>query len=494
MPHLDLPADLPASRTSVKSLPHLAGGVVVRETAFAAGFAADVGYFGCDCGKLNDMTAMRNGERTPNEAGQSALSEAGQSGAKKKLVGLAGRRAGKAAAACLAVAVMAIAGCASGDSPEPPQPSSPPLPTAPPDDLDTPPAPPPIGELLPGLTDEQLPPGPPDISELLPDLEPVPTAAPFPTVEPVPTAGPVPAFEPVPTAAPFPTFDDASAASVELLTPAVVAVYPHDPEAFTQGLLFEDGRMYESTGLYEASTLREVDYRTGRVLRQIVLAETEVGRDMRFFAEGLALVDEGEGSSHLVQLTWEDQMAFAWDTETFHETAEPVEQYRYKGEGWGLCYDGDRLTMSNGTSVLNFHSPEGFAMGGESLTVMLEGNPVERLNELECVGDDIWANVWLTDQIMRIDARTGQVTGVVDASPLTASLGAGCGNRADSQISAADATAPASAVVAAIQDAGLPLPCVTDPNAVLNGIAHDETTGRFFLTGKNWPLLFEVRF
>ena len=388
--------------------------------------------------------------------------------------------------------MMAIAGCASGDSPESPEsPPSSPLPTAPPADLDAPPAPPPIDELLPGLADELLPPGPPDISELLPDLEPVPTPAPFPTDEPVPTAEPVPTLEPVPTAAPFPTFDDASAASVERLTPSVVAVYPHDTEAFTQGLLFEDGRMYESTGLYEASTLREVDYRTGRVLRQIVLADTEMGRDMRFFAEGLALVDDGQDDSRLVQLTWQSQMAFAWDIETFHETAEPVEQYRYKGEGWGLCYDGSRLAMSNGTSVLNFHSPEGFAMVGESLTVMLGGNPVEFLNELECVGDDIWANVWLTDLIMRIDARTGQVTGVLDASPLTASLGAGCGNSADDQGVAADAAA--SAVVAAIQDAGLPLPCVTDPNAVLNGIAHDETTGRFFLTGKNWPLLFEVR-
>ena len=341
------------------------------------------------------------------------------------------------------------------------------MPTVPPDDLDA-------------------PPGPPDISEILPDLEPIPAAAPFPTAEPVPT------FEPVPTAASFPTFDDASTAPIERLTPAVVAVYPHDTEAFTQGLLFEDGRMYESTGLWEASTLREVDYRTGEVLRQIVLADTDVGRDMRFFAEGLALVDDGQGSSRLVQLTWEGQMAFAWDTETFHQTAEPVEQYRYKGEGWGLCYDGSRLAMSNGTSVLNFHSPEGFAMVGESLTVMLGDNPVELLNELECVGDDIWANVWLKDLIMRIDARTGQVTGVVDASPLTASLSAGCGNSADAPASAADAAA--SAVVAAIQDADLPLPCVTDSNAVLNGIAHDETTGRFFLTGKNWPLLFEVRF
>ena len=250
--------------------------------------------------------------------------------------------------------------------------------------------------------------------------------------------------------------------------------------------------MYESTGLYEASTLREVDYRTGQVLRQIVLADTEVGRDMRFFAEGLALVDDGQGSSRLVQLTWEHQMAFAWDTETFHETAEPLEQYRYKGEGWGLCYDGDRLAMSNGTSVLNFHSPEGFAMVGDSLTVTLDGNPVELLNELECVGDEIWANVWLTDLIMRIDARTGEVTGVVDASPLTASLGAGCGTSKDAQ--GADEQTPASAVIAAIQEANLPLPCVTDPNAVLNGIAHDETTGRFFLTGKNWPILFEVRF
>lgn len=382
------------------------------------------------------------------------------------------------AALCLTAALLVLAGCASDEPSDPTGPPersllSAPI-SAPPDDLEVPPAPPPIGDLLPEdiLT---------DLDEGLPELPSSPTLA------------------PVPTAEPFLTFEggEVGTAAVERLTPSVVSVYPHDPEAFTQGLLFEDGRMYESTGMYEASTLREVDYRTGRVLRQIVLADTEVGRDMRFFAEGLALVDDGQGSSRLIQLTWEDQMAFAWDTETFHETAEPLEQYRYKGEGWGLCYDGDRLAMSNGTSVLNFHSPEGFAMVGESVTVTLDGNPVELLNELECVGDDIWANVWLTDLIVRIDARTGEVTGVADASPLTASLGAGCGNSENAQGAAAetsDAAAPASPVVAAIQDAGLPLPCVTDPQAVLNGIAYDETTGRFFLTGKNWPLMFEVRF
>lgn len=395
------------------------------------------------------------------------------------------QRAWKPAALCLTAVLLVIAGCASDEPtgqtgpPEQSQPSA--TITAPPDDLEAPPAPPPIGDLLPEL-DEGFP--------ALPS---------FPTEAPVPTAEPFPTLAPVPTAEPFPIFEwgEGGAATVERLTPSVVSVYPHDPQAFTQGLLFEDGRMFESTGFYEASTLREVDYRTGRVLRQIVLADTEVGKDMRFFAEGLALVDDGQGSSRLIQLTWEDQMAFSWDTETFHETAEPLEQYRYKGEGWGLCYDGDRLAMSNGTSVLNFHSPEGFAMVGESLAVTLDGNPVELLNELECVGDDIWANVWLTDLIMRIDARTGEVTGVVDASPLTASLGAGCGNSEDAQGSDAEtsaADAPVSAVIAAIQDAGLPLPCVTDSNAVLNGIAHDETTGRFFLTGKNWPLLFEVQF
>ena len=389
----------------------------------------------------------------------------------------------KASALFLAAVLLVLAGCASDDPTDPSVPTAAPLPTAPPDDLETPPPPPPIGDLLPEFE------------------EGFPTLPPLPTEGPVPTAAPVPTEAPVPTAAPVPTFEDAagetgntadSTFAVERLTPSVVSVYRHDPEAFTQGLLFEDGRMYESTGLYEASTLREVDYRTGQVLRQIVLADTEVGRDMRFFAEGLALVDDGQGSSRLVQLTWEHQMAFAWDTETFHETAEPLEQYRYKGEGWGLCYDGDRLVMSNGTAVLNFHSPEGFAMVGDSLTVTLDGNPVELLNELECVGDEIWANVWLTDLIMRIDARTGEVTGVLDASPLTASLGAGCGNSEDAQ--GADEQTPASAVIAAIQEANLPLPCVTDSNAVLNGIAHDETTGRFFLTGKNWPILFEVRF
>ena len=424
----------------------------------------------------------KEGVDAPIEGG--AIKGGGSEGGAIKSQHRAGRhraRFWQSAVACLAAALLVLAGCASDGPTDPSVPTAAPLPTAPPDDLETPPPPPPIGDLLPGFEDV------------------------VPTLPPLPTEGPAPTEAPVPTAAPVPTFEDAAGSAagtstIERLTPSVVSVYRHDPEAFTQGLLFEDGRMYESTGLYEASTLREVDYRSGQVLRQIVLADTEVGRDMRFFAEGLALVDDRQGGSRLVQLTWEHQMAFAWDTETFHETAEPLEQYRYKGEGWGLCYDGDRLAMSNGTSVLNFHSPEGFAMVGESLTVTLDGNPVELLNELECVGDEIWANVWLTDLIMRIDARTGEVTGVVDASPLTASLGAGCGTSEDTQGSdaapAPDAAPnpPASAVVAAIQEANLPLPCVTDPNAVLNGIAHDETTGRFFLTGKNWPILFEVRF
>ena len=281
---------------------------------------------------------------------------------------------------------------------------------------------------------------------------------------------------------------------IEQLEISVVAVYPHDPEAFTQGLLFDNGRMYESTGLWKASTLREVDFRSGEVLRQITLADTDVGKDMNFFAEGLALVDDGQGGSRLIQLTWEDQMAFSWDTETFHETAEPADSYRYKGEGWGLCYDGSRLAMSNGTSVLNFHTPESFAMVGESLMVTRNGSPVELLNELECVGDDIWANIWLSDDIVRIDSSTGEVTAVVDASPLTASLGAGCGGDSETNDAGGSQATAVSDVVAAIQDANLPLPCVTDQSAVLNGIAYDDTTGRFFLTGKNWPLLFEVRF
>ncbi len=220
--------------------------------------------------------------------------------------------------------------------------------------------------------------------------------------------------------------------------PSVVATHPHDPEAFTQGLVFDGGRLFESTGLRGRSTLREVDLETGEVLRSIDL-------DEQYFGEGLALVDD-----RLILLTWQSQTAFVHDRDTF----ELLATFDYTTEGWGLCRDGDRLVMSDGTAELVFRDPDTFEPTG-AVTVTLDGQPVERLNELECVGGDVWANVWQTDSIVRIDPGTGTVTGVVDASTLEPDRPAG-------------------------------------DQAVLNGIAYDETTGRFLLTGKLWSTVYEV--
>lgn len=231
-------------------------------------------------------------------------------------------------------------------------------------------------------------------------------------------------------------------AQVTLLRPEVIASYPHDPEAFTQGLLFYDGRFYESTGLYGRSTLREVDPVTGAVLRQVALED-------RFFGEGLALVE-----GRLVQLTWREETAIVYDLSTFRELA----RLSYDGEGWGLCYDGTVLYRSDGSSILTLHDPETFAVLG-TLPVTLRGQPLPLLNELECVGEAIYANVFTTDAIVVIDKASGVVTAQIDARALTAASGR---------------------------------PPVRD--AVLNGIAYDPQEDVFYLTGKLWPTMFKVRF
>lgn len=226
------------------------------------------------------------------------------------------------------------------------------------------------------------------------------------------------------------------------LTVEVIAERPHDPGAFTQGLQFaNDGKLYESTGLVGRSSLREVTRETGAVIRQ---------RDIPapYFTEGIALVDD-----EIVQLTWQAGLAFRWDRSTF----EPTGEQRYEGEGWGLCYDGRALWMSDGSATLTRRDPATFAALG-SVEVRRDGEPLRRLNELECVGDDVYANVWMTDEIVRIDPRSGRVTAVIDAAPLRSSLG------------------------------------VLSPDAVLNGIAYDERADAFLLTGKLWPKAFEVRF
>jgi glutamine cyclotransferase len=230
--------------------------------------------------------------------------------------------------------------------------------------------------------------------------------------------------------------------SVERLVVKVVASYPHDRSAFTQGLVWHDGRLYEGTGLVGASSLRLVDLASGAVQRQVDLP-AEV------FGEGLALA-----GGRLVQLTWHDGRAFFWDPATFA----PLGETRYRGEGWGLTFDGTRLVQSDGSAELTFRDPVSFAPLGR-LEVREDGRPVSQLNELEAVGGDVWANLWSSDELVRIEVATGRVTARVDASPLRRLAQEAAGGQ---------------------------------PIDVLNGIAHRPEAGTFLLTGKLWPLLFEV--
>lgn len=232
------------------------------------------------------------------------------------------------------------------------------------------------------------------------------------------------------------------------LVPEIIETYPHDTDAFTQGLLLYDGVLYESTGLYGESDLRRVDPTTGDVLQLIPLPD-------EFFAEGLALVDD-----RFIQLTWREGAAFVYD----RDTLELLGGFRYNNEGWGLCYDGDLLYHSDGSSQITVRDPETF---GEvnSFEVTIDGVPVVRLNELECVGDHIYSNVWQTTRILQIDKATGAVSALIDAQNLE------------------------DAVRAAYPDA-----VVGGTSNVLNGIAYIEESDTFYVTGKKWPALFEVRF
>jgi glutamine cyclotransferase len=238
----------------------------------------------------------------------------------------------------------------------------------------------------------------------------------------------------------MPSLTPTSVTGVEELKVQVLQTYPHDTGAFTQGLLMHDGVLYESTGLVGSSSLREVALDTGEVQRTHVVPSP-------FFAEGLALVGE-----QLIQLTWQNQVAFLYDRATFDSQG----QFSYTTEGWGLCYDGQRLVMSDGTSILYFRNPATFETIG-AVTVRLNGTAVDRLNELECVDGFIYANVWTTDWIMKIEPSTGHVLARIDASGLLTAA-----ERAN-----------------------------TD---VLNGITVDPANGDFLITGKLWPKLFRARF
>jgi glutamine cyclotransferase len=220
----------------------------------------------------------------------------------------------------------------------------------------------------------------------------------------------------------------------------VVHSYPHDPEAFTQGFLFENGMFYESTGLYGASSIRRVIPQVGQVLNRTDFPE-------KVFAEGLTLFD-----GKLYMLTWKSERGAICDPTSLQQ----LTQFAYTGEGWGLTHDATSLIMSNGSSELRFLDPKTFAVQ-RTIEVKQEGKPIDQLNELEFVKGEIYSNVWKSDTILRIDPKDGRVTGVIDLTGLH------------------------------------PLDRDEDIDNVLNGIAYDAAGDRLFVTGKRWPKVFEIK-
>jgi glutamine cyclotransferase len=220
----------------------------------------------------------------------------------------------------------------------------------------------------------------------------------------------------------------------------IVHTFPHDPHAFTQGLVYADGQLYESTGLYGQSSLRMVDLETGRALQILPVAS-------KYFAEGLTA-----WGSTLIQLTWQEHTALAYDRFSFRV----LRTLTYTGEGWGLTEDGRNLILSDGTAHLRFLDPSTFREL-RTITVKDHGKRVTELNELEYIHGEIYANIWHSDRIARIAPATGTVLGWIDLTGL------------------------------------LPAAEHSTPEAVLNGIAYDAAHDRLFVTGKLWPRLYEVK-
>jgi glutaminyl-peptide cyclotransferase len=244
-----------------------------------------------------------------------------------------------------------------------------------------------------------------------------------------------------------------AAMAVPVLTPApahakvpvygytIERTYPHDPGAFTEGLFYLDGFLYESTGLEGKSDIRKVQLATGKVLKRRPIGA-------KYFGEGIVA-----WKGRLAELTWQSQIGFTYDLGTF----KPRSTFHYLGEGWALTHDGQRIIMSDGTAQLRFLDPATLAETGR-LNVTLNGRPLAMLNELEWVKGEILANVWQTNFIVRIDPKTGNVTGVIDLSALVSQEAA----------------------------KGRPID-------VLNGIAYDAEHDRLFITGKLWPDLYEIK-
>ncbi|HEV7681869.1 MAG TPA: glutaminyl-peptide cyclotransferase [Pyrinomonadaceae bacterium] len=220
----------------------------------------------------------------------------------------------------------------------------------------------------------------------------------------------------------------------------VVHVFPHDSKAFTQGLVFHDGNFLESTGEVGHSSLRRVEMDNGSVVQKVDVPPP-------YFAEGITLL-----KGKIYQLTWQHQLGFVYDALTFEKSG----QFNYAGEGWGLANDGQSLMLSDGTNRIRFLNPDNFQVT-KTIAVLDGKTAVAEINELEYVQGEIYANIWHADRIARIDPNTGKVVGWINL-------------------------------------AGLLKPGeVQDEEAVLNGIAYDEASGRLFITGKLWPRIFEIR-
>jgi glutamine cyclotransferase len=242
------------------------------------------------------------------------------------------------------------------------------------------------------------------------------------------------------TEAPAPSQSPAAAqAGAPVQAVRVVRAYPHDRQAFTQGLIWLDGKLYESTGLVGQSTIREVDLETGRVLRR-----TDIPAGL--FGEGIT--NWGE---EILSITWQDNVGFRWDRRTFRQTG----RWNYAHEGWGLTQDGRHIILSDGTPVLRFLDPATMREV-RRVTVSDAGRPIPNLNELEYVNGEIFANVWMSPRIARIDPATGQVKAWLDLTSIVEQTARGDGDN------------------------------------VLNGIAYDRAGDRLFVTGKNWAQLYEI--
>jgi len=222
-------------------------------------------------------------------------------------------------------------------------------------------------------------------------------------------------------------------------TAEIIATYPHDDAAFTQGLFFSDGRLFESTGQEGESAIRELDLATGKVKREVRLPA-------EYFGEGSTI-----WGKTIVSLTWKHGKGFRWDRDSFRKLGE----FAYPGEGWGLTQDGKSLILSDGSSELRFLDPKNFAEQ-RRVRVTWRGRPVTQLNELEYVRGEVLANIWHNAAIVRIDPATGVIKGAIDMRPVIASIE------------------------------------TRDPEAVLNGIAYDAKAGKLYVTGKRWPKLFEI--